>query len=313
MLYERGIRFPNLGIAFEDVPRGFTVFGLTIAYYGIIIAAAMIVGVMVTQLQARRTKQNGELYLDFALLAIISSVIGARLFYVVFEFEEFVEDPMLILNIRTGGLAIYGGILTALLAAALYAKLRRIRFGELTDTCVAGLAAGQVIGRLGNFFNRESFGSYTENLFAMQLNIHDVSSDFYGAFADLAAKYADNQPLFQKISEIRDHQKVVEGVVYIQVHPVFLYEMMWNFVLFLLIMVWTKHKKFHGELLLLYLAGYGLGRLWMEELRLDSLYLWGTVIPVARVLSLAMIGISAVIWISVRIRLRRKGGKKNSY
>ncbi len=310
MLFERGIRFPNLGITFENVPRDFTVFGLTIAYYGIIVAAAMVTGVMITQWQARRTRQNGELYLDFALYAIISSVIGARLFYVAFHFDEFRENPMLILNIRTGGLAIYGGILTALLVSVLYAKLRKIRFGELTDTCVAGLAAGQVIGRLGNFFNRESFGCYTENLFAMQLNIHDVSSDFYGAFADLAAKYANNQPLFQKISEIRDHQKVVEGTVYIQVHPIFLYEMIWNLVLFLLIMLLTKHKKFHGELLLLYLAGYSLGRLWMEELRLDSLYIWGTVIPVARVLSLALIVISSLVWIGVRIKLYRKGKKR---
>ena len=144
----------------------------------------------------------------------------------------------------------------------------------------------------------------------MQLNIHDVSSDFYGAFAELAAKYANNQPLFQKISEIRDHQKVVEGTVYIQVHPIFLYEMIWNLVLFLLIMLLTKHKKFHGELLLLYLAGYSLGRLWMEELRLDSLYIWGTVIPVARVLSIALIVISALVWIGVRIKLYRKGKKR---
>ena len=310
MLLGRGIRFPNVGIAFEDVPKNITVFGVTIAIYGIVIAIALIVGVLVVQWQAKRTGQNKEVYLDFALYAILFSLIGARLFYVAFHPEEFSEDPIQILNIRTGGLAIYGAILMGLLVAFIYAKIRKLSFGELADTCVGGLAAGQIIGRLGNFFNRESFGAYTDKLFAMQLNIHDVPSDFYCAYKDIVVKYAGNPALFQQISEIRDHQQVVEGIVYIQVHPIFLYEMLWNLVLLILILLLIRHRTFKGEILLLYLGGYGLGRYWMESLRLDRLYIWGTTIPVAQVISLALVGLSVLIWIGMRIRCFRKEMKK---
>lgn len=306
MLLLTGIRFPNLGLSFENVPKSFSIFGITVAFYGIIIAAGLTVGIFITQWQAKRTGQNRETYLDFALYAILLSLVGARLFYVVFHFEEFRENPFQILNIRTGGLAIYGAILTALLIAFLYSRIRKLSFGLLTDTCVGGLLAGQIIGRVGNFFNRESFGSYTDNLFAMQLDIHDVSSDFYCAFRDLVQKYEGNPELFQKISTIRDHQKVVDGLVYIQVHPVFLYEMLWNLVLLVIILCYTKHKKFNGELLLLYLIGYGAGRFWMEGLRLDSLYIWGTNLPVARVLALAGAALAFVILAVRRIYWYKK-------
>lgn len=304
------IRFPNLGIAFGEVQKSFTVFGVTVAYYGIIIAAGLTAGIIVTQWQAKRTGQNRETYLDFALYAILLSLLGARLFYAAFHMEEFKENPLQILNIRTGGLAIYGAVLAALLVALIYSKARKISFGLLIDTSACGLLAGQIIGRLGNFFNRESFGSYTDNLFAMQLDIHDVSSDFYCAFQELVQKYAENPDLLQKISTIRDHQKVVDGLVYIQVHPVFLYEMLWNLALLLILLLYTKRRKFNGELALLYFIGYGIGRFWMEGLRLDSLYVWGTNIAVARILSLGGAAVAFVLVTAGRIRCRRKEKQK---
>ncbi len=304
------IRFPNIGITLHNVPQGFKIFGFQIALYGIVIALGMILGVLIAVWQAKGTGQDPELYFDFALYAIIISVIGARLYYVVFAWSEFKDNPLLILNLRTGGLAIYGGVIAAILTGIVYCRIKKCPFFRLADTGMLGLLIGQVIGRWGNFFNREAFGKFTNSLFAMQISLADVSSDYTCSLQTLAQRYQGRQAAYDRIIEIRDRIQVVDGISYIQVHPTFLYESLWNLVLLILLIFYSKHKKFEGEILFLYLAGYGLGRVWMEGLRTDQLFLWGTPIAVSQALSaLLVVGAGGCI-LYKRLSMQRKTAKK---
>lgn len=279
MFLDMSIGFPHLGIKIDDLSKSIHLFGIDIAFYGIIIGFGMIMGYLVASWQAKRTNQDPELYLDFALYAIILSVIGARIYYVIFEWSYYSQNPLEILNIRNGGLAIYGGVIAAIITASVYAKIKKISFWLLADTGVLGLITGQIIGRWGNFINREAFGEYTDSLFAMQLKKSEVAAS--------------------NISEkMLQHIQTIDGVEYIQVHPTFLYESLWNLGLLILLIWYSKRKKFDGEVILLYLIGYGIGRLWIEGLRTDQLLLWGTNIAVSQVVSLVgiVIGTVFIIW-----------------
>lgn len=300
------INFPNLGLELNNVPSGFTVFGFYIAFYGVVIATGMILGVLMAQWQAKRTGQNPELYLDFALYAIILSVIGARIYYVAFAWDEFKADPIQIINLRTGGLAIYGGVITAVITGLVYCRIKKVSFGLLGDTGMLGMLVGQIIGRWGNFFNKEAFGKYTDGLFAMQLDINAVSSDYTCSLATLTNRYADRPDALERIIEIRNNTKLIDGITYIQVHPTFLYESVWNLILLICLIFYSKHKKFNGEILLLYLAGYGLGRVWIEGLRTDQLFLWNSPIAVSQLLSALLVIVSILIIAIIRIRLKKK-------
>lgn len=300
------IHFPNMGITWNNVPHGFSIFGFEIALYGLVIAIGMVLGVLMAEWQAKRTGQNPELYLDFALYGIIISVIGARLYYVAFAWNEFKDNPISIINLRTGGLAIYGGVIAAILTGIVYCKVKKVSFFQLADTGILGLLVGQIIGRWGNFFNREAFGKFTNNLFAMQISLADVSYDYTCSVQTLSERYAKKQAAFDNIMQIRENIQTIDGIQYIQVHPTFLYESVWNLVLLILLIIYSKHKKFEGELFFLYLAGYGLGRVWIEGLRTDQLFLWGTPIAVSQALSaLLVIGAGMVIAMK-RISLRKK-------
>jgi len=305
MILNTSIRFPNLGIDLNNVGKGIEVFGIDIAYYGMIIALGMICGWLIADWMAKKTGQDREIYLDFGLYAIIISVICARLYYVVFAWDEFADNPLQVFNIRTGGLAIYGGVLGAILTAVVYTKIKKVKFRLLADTGVIGLLLGQVIGRWGNFFNREAFGKFTNNLFAMQLNIKDVSSDYTTSLEVLAERYAGRPDAYERILEIRNNTIFLNGNTYIQVHPTFLYESLWNLVLMVLLIFYTKHKKFDGEIFLLYIIGYGLGRFWIEGLRTDQLFLWGSPIAVSQALAGAMVVIGTLIWGIMRIRCKK--------
>lgn len=305
MILNTSIRFPNLGIELNNVGKGIEVFGFPIAFYGMIIALGMICGWLIAEWMARRTGQDTEIYLDFGLYGIIISVICARLYYVIFAWEEFADNPLQIFNLRTGGLAIYGGVIGAFFTAIIYAKIKKVNFRLLADTSVIGLLLGQVIGRWGNFFNREAFGKFTNNLFAMQLNIKDVSSDYTCSLETLAQRYVGRPDAYERILEIRNNTVLIDGSTYIQVHPTFLYESLWNLVLMILLIFYTKHKKFDGEILLLYIIGYGLGRVWIEGLRTDQLFLWGSPIAVSQALSAAMVLVGGLIWVIARIRCKK--------
>jgi phosphatidylglycerol---prolipoprotein diacylglyceryl transferase len=280
------IRFPNLGIDLENVGITFEIFGISIAYYGVIIALAMVVGYLVADWQAKRTGQDKELYLDFALYAIISAIIGARIYYVIFAWDEFSDNLLQIFNLRGGGLGFYGGASAAVIAAFVYSKMKKVSFWLMVDTSCIGLIAGQIIGRWGNFFNREAFGGYTNNLFAMQLKKSDVAS------SNITSQ------LYANIVNL-------DGIEYVQVHPTFLYESLWNVMILVIMILFTRHKKFDGEIFMIYLLGYGIGRLWIEGLRTDQLLFWGTNLPVSQLVSLIMI-IFAIVTIALKRTVLRK-------
>ncbi|HHX12797.1 MAG TPA: prolipoprotein diacylglyceryl transferase, partial [Clostridiales bacterium] len=228
-LLSTNIRFPNLDIEFTDVGSGIDVFGFHIAFYGMIIGLGMLLGWLISTLVAKKTGQDTEFYLDFALIAIIIAVISARLYYVIFAFDEFEHNILSIFNLRTGGLAIYGGIIGAVITAIAYSKIKKYSFWLLADTGCVGLITGQLIGRWGNFFNREAFGKYTNGLFAMQLDLRDVAFDYRAPLDYLQTKYDGKPDALERILEIRNNPIMVEGIEYIQVHPTFLYESLWNF------------------------------------------------------------------------------------
>ena len=280
------IAFPNIGIYIPHLPKGITIGGFTIAFYGMIIAAGMLSGLWLACHQAQRTGQKKEVYTDFAIYAIIFSLIGARLYYVVFSWENYKDDLLQIFNTRGGGMAIYGAVIAAVLTAIIYCKVKKYNFFLLADTAVGGLVLGQ-IGRYGNFFNREAFGEYTNSLFAMRLRVDQVNP--------------------ANITELmKSHMTTVDGVQYIQVHPTFLYESLWNILVLVLILVFTTKKKFNGEIFLLYLVGYALGRVWIEGLRTDQLQIGSTGIAVSQVLSGAIVIVGVVVWICVRRKLGKK-------
>lgn len=279
------IIFPHLGIHLENVPKNFTVFGFTIAFYGVIIGIGVLAGLLTAVHNARVTGQNPDDYWDFALYAIIFSIIGARIYYVVFEWDHYKDNLLSIFNTRSGGLAIYGAVIGAFATLFIYCRVKKKNPFQMGDTAVPGLILGQAIGRWGNFMNREAFGQYTDNLFAMRLPIEAVRP------GDISAGIAEH---------------IVEGTNYIQVHPTFLYESAWNLVLFCILLFFLKRKKFHGEICLLYFAGYGLGRFLIEGLRTDQLKIPGTSLAVSQVLSLCLL-LAAVVLIAVIRRLLPRG------
>ena len=310
-----GINFPNIGIHLSKVPRGFTIGNFNIAFYGMIIACGMIGGLLLARWQAKRSGQNPDLYSDFALIAIPCSVIGARIYSVIFEWEDYKDNLLQIFNLRNGGLAIYGGVIVAFACVFVYSKIKKINPLVLLDTAIPGLILGQLVGRWGNFFNRECFGNYTNSLLAMQIPTADPSLSAYFkpeliSDATLANIYAGKERALESIMEIRNNLVAgADGLTYVQVQPTFLYESLWNLALVIILLIFWKYKKFDGEIGLLYLFGYGLGRLWIEGLRTDQLFLWNTGIAVSQLLSGILAAASFVMIIIFTIRAKKLGTK----
>ena len=260
------INFPNLGSYLDHVGKNISIFGFSIAYYGIVIVTGMMIAIWIAQREAKRTGQNPEQYLDLAMIGIAAGILGARIYYVIFAWDYYKDDLLSIFNIRQGGLAIYGGIIGACIAVVIYSRKKKQNFSLLMDTASMSIVFGQIMGRWGNFFNREAFGDYTNNLFAMQLPVSAVRAN-------------------EITQKMWDHVVTVNGVEYIQVHPTFLYESLWNVGVLLFLFWFRKRKKFNGEVFLMYLIGYGLGRIWIEGLRTDQLLLPVVGLPVSQLLS----------------------------
>ena len=279
------IAFPNLGIYLRNVPKSFSIFGFQIALYGVIIAVGVLAGVLMAANVAKREKVDPDVIWDFAIYAIIFSIVGARVYYVVFSWDRYRDDLLSVFNLRNGGLAIYGAVIAAFLTLWIYCRLKKQSFLQLADVCVPGLVLGQVIGRWGNFTNREVFGEYTDSLLAMRLPMQMVRA---GDISDTISAH------------------IVEGTNYIQVHPTFLYESLWNLALLCLLLLYRKHKKFEGEQWLLYLGGYGIGRAWIEGIRTDTLFIPHTGFAVSQVLAVLLVAVSAAADLFVRRRLKKE-------
>ena len=169
------INFPNLGIKLHNIGEGISIFGFEIKYYGIVITLGFILAYFLTRAEAKRTKQDPEIYLDYLLCMILPAIIGARLYYVIFSWDLYKDNPIQVFNIRGGGLAIYGGIIAGVITLIVFCMVRKQKFLVMADTIVMGLLVGQIMGRWGNFFNREAFGGFTDGLFAMQIPVSDAS------------------------------------------------------------------------------------------------------------------------------------------
>ena len=289
MMGDMDIAFPNLGIYLKNVPKTIMIGNFGIALYGIVIGLGMILGLTLAAKVAKKTGNDPDVIWDLAAPLLIFGIIGARIYYVIFMWDYYKDDPIQILNLRGGGLAIYGGIIAGVLTLYIYCKVKKQKFPLILDFVMYGLLVGQIMGRWGNFFNREVFGEYTDNLLAMRIPVSMVRE------RDISASIAAH---------------MAEGTNYIQVHPTFLYEGMWNLAILIFLLLYLEHKKFDGEIALLYFAGYGIGRALIESIRTDQLYITGTTIPVSMVLGLAMAAaaICAELIIRLRIANRAKAG-----
>lgn len=270
--------FPHLNIVIERLRNHISLFGkFDIAFYGIIIGIGMLTALFVVERNAVRHNEDPSVFYDFFILAVIAGIIGARIYYVAFEWDYYKGDILKIINIRQGGLAIYGGIIGGAIAAFVFCRVRKYPFLKLADGSVLGILTGQIIGRWGNFFNCEAFGGYTDSLFAMRIKESLV-----------------NPSMINK--ELLDHLITDNGISYIQVHPTFLYESCWNLITFIILFIYAGKKKMGtGDVAVRYFLCYGIGRFLIEGLRTDQLKLPGTMLAVSQILSLLLATSMAVI------------------
>ncbi|MCD7957791.1 MAG: prolipoprotein diacylglyceryl transferase [Lachnospiraceae bacterium] len=332
---EGTIRFPHLGITLTHVIKSFQVGGLEIACYGVVLSVAMMTGLWLVMRVARATGQKEEDYFDLGIVAILVALVCARIYYVVFSWDYYSTHLTEIVNLRKGGLAIYGGVIGGVLSVLVFGHIRKLNYRLALDTMSVGLVWGQALGRWGNFFNREAFGDYTDNLFAMQLPLSDVR----------ASEITD---------AMRAHLETIDGVEYIQVHPTFLYESLWNLgvLAILLFLTFSRRKKWksrmdtlqkeascqetfcrenasseasgirthkeagsgsgEGDIFLTYLLLYGVGRFWIEGLRTDQLILFGTGLPVSQVLSAILAVVSLILLIIGKLRRTKENDPKGT-
>ena len=273
------IYFPHLGVGIEHLKNDIHIFGFRIAFYGIIIGIGMILGFLIASYDYKRRGLKVDDIQDMGLYTIVFAILGARAYYVAFEWEYYSQHINEILNIRQGGLAIYGGITVGIIGCTLFCKLKKINVLSMMDSAVLGLLVGQSVGRWGNFFNTEAFGGYTDSLFAMRIKEAIVNPNML------------NQ-------DVLEHAIKIGNELFIQVHPTFFYESMWNLCTVIIFFLMAPKKKFTGQIIFQYLLTYGIGRFWIEGLRTDSLYLWGTNIAVSQALSavLAILGAGLLIY-----------------
>jgi len=279
------IWFPNLGIKINHLSRVFLSIGsFDLYWYGLIIGVGIVLAVLLVLHEAKRSGQKPEDYIDLASFAIILSLIGARVYYVIFSWDNYKNDLLKIFAVREGGLAIYGGVITAIICGIIFSKRRKISFWLIADTVVPSILLGQILGRWGNFFNREAFGCYTNCIFAMRY------------LKDQVANIAPS---------VLEHIVTVNGTEYIQVHPTFLYESSLNLCLFIFLLILRRHKKFTGQIGTLYFIGYGLIRFFIEGLRTDQLIFMHTGVAVSQVVSAVLFFCGIIFYIVLK-----KLGKK---
>lgn len=283
-MYDVG--FPNLGIYIQNLKNSITIGNFSIAFYGIIIGLSIILGLFLTWKEAKRTGQKEDDYTDYIIIGVIAGVIGARIYYVIFQWDYYKDNLAEIFNLRNGGLAIYGTIIFAVTALIIFCIVKKLNFFQMIDTMIPQLALAQGLGRWGNFFNMEAFGRYTEGLLAMQLKLEKVNPGMIGA-------------------DHMEHLLTIGGTQYIQVTPTFLIESIWCLLLFIFLFWMQRHKKFHGEVFCFYLGLYGLERGIVEGLRSDSLMLGNTGIRVSQLVAVICIILAIVGFIILKIRSKK--------
>lgn len=285
------IAFPHLGIYLEDVPKSFFIFGFEVTFYGIVIYIGIILGVLLAAKVAKLEGMDTDIIWDFAIYAVIFSVIGARIYYVIFSWDMYKDNLWNLLNLRQGGLAIYGAVIAAFITLFVFCRIKKISPYQIGDCGVHGLVIGQIVGRWGNFFNREVFGGYTNSLFAMRLPVDSVRP------WDIAQSHLEGKAAMGDVN-------------FIQVHPTFLYEGVWNLGLLIFMLIYRKRKKYDGQMCLIYLGGYGIGRFFIEGIRTDQLLFPGTQIAVSQVLGMVLFIFAVIMNFVVRLRIKKNVEKE---
>lgn len=265
--------FPGLGLEFEMSRTAFEIAGLPVYWYGIIIAFAFLAAVVLGLQSCKKFDLEPDNILDLVLFAAPAAIIGARLYFVIFSWDQYKDDLVRIFKIRDGGLAIYGGVIAAILVAWIYSKKKKIPPLHLIDFGVPYLVLGQAIGRWGNFVNQEAYGTMTTLPWRMNGTVADQYLLSTSAMIDLS-KWG--------------------------VHPTFLYESLWDFAVFAFLIFFRRKKKQDGEVLSLYLILYGVGRFMIEGLRTDSLYLGS--FRVSQLLSALLVVAFVAVFIYMRAR-----------
>lgn len=280
------VTFPGLGFEINLNPVLLSItdnFG--IHWYGVIIAVGFLLAVYWGCRQCSRFGFTQDDVFDILIVTVPSAIIGARLYYVIFEFESYYVPGDIgatlvrIVRIWDGGLAIYGGLIAAVLAGYIVCRVKKLGFLAVADVASVGFLIGQSVGRWGNFVNVEAFGGVTDVAWRMA-----------------GPNVANYLKRTGQVDEII-YEQILEGTL--GVHPTFFYESMWNLIgIILLVFVVKKHRKFDGQMFFSYMAWYGLGRFWIEGLRTDSLYIPGTVLRVSQVIAIlsAVVGIMFILY-----------------
>ena len=261
------ISFPGLNLEFTINRVAFSIGNFSIYWYGIIIAIGLTLALLYGIRECKKVGLNLDDFYNMVLICIPSAIICARIYYVIFSFDMYKDDLLSVFDIRNGGIAIYGGIIGTFLAILIYCRTKHIKLGIPLDMLAVGLLVGQAIGRWGNFVNAEAYGAATTLPWAMTIEsgIHTVAES---------------------------------------VHPTFLYESLWNAAGIIVLLLFKKHKKFDGEVFSLYMIWYGLGRMLIEGLRADSLYIGS--IRVSQLLSLIILATGLILIIINRLKLKNK-------
>lgn len=288
------VAFPKLGLIFDLDSTAFTIFGVDIQWYGLLITFGMLLAIIFAFSQMKRYGIVADRAIDAIIGGIIGGIVGARTYYVILEWDQYKDNPVDIFNIRLGGLAIYGGIIGAILVGGIVAKLRKVKLLPLLDIVGQGFLIGQCIGRWGNFFNQEAFGCNTDSIFGMTGGRIQswITSNYANTncYNNLQVNLDPNMP----------------------VHPCFLYESIWCLLGFILLAVTAKKwRKFDGQVFLIYIAWYGLGRSFIEGLRTDSLVIGN--IRVSQALSILCVVISVALLIIISSKVKRLGSDYKLY
>lgn len=280
--------FPN-GLKIDNVMV--TIGNLDIYWYGFLIALGMLLAMIYAYRRLNKWGLEPDRFTDAALVGLIGGIIGARLYYVVFSLDKYMSadgtlDLASVFAIRDGGLAIYGGIIGALIFGGVMAKIRKVRLAPLLDLVGLGLLIGQTLGRWGNFFNQEAFGAKTTLPWGMTSK-SILEHLYYNVYYTDASSIVTNRTLD------------------LVAHPCFLYESLWCLLGFILLHFYSKHRKFDGEIFIMYIGWYGLGRFWIEGLRTDSLYIPGTEFRVSQVLAGTCVLFAIALYFIIRANVKK--------
>ena len=285
---EQTVAFPGLGLEFNINRVAFQIGNIPVYWYGILIALGFILAIIYVNKRAKEFGVDPDRMLDVIMGGAVGGIVGARAYYVLLKWDYYGQNLDQIFNTRSGGMAIYGGIIGGLLIGLLMCKIRKVRFVPAVDLAAGGFFIGQAIGRWGNFVNIEAFGGNTSLPWGMSSSV--ITSYLTEHEAELEALGMNIDPNMP-------------------VHPTFLYESIWCLLGFLFLAWYTKRRKFDGELILIYMMWYGAGRAVIEGLRTDSLMIPNTSLRASQMLALAMVIVAAVIWVINTSKVKKAGEK----